>query len=373
MSTNFIKDPIHGNIEFDQNEQWALEIIDTLEFKRLKRISQLGECYLVFSSANHTRFSHSLGVFHLAKQFLNALNITNQKERNIVLAASLLHDIGHGPRSHSFELYTGYKHENMSIKIIKNKNGNIYKILTKNNINVNDVIDVINKKHKNKWMVQIVSSQIDADRLDYLLRDSYHSGVTYGKSVDYIFLFKKILLKNNEIVFDKKVVNLIETILFARQQMFKQLYTNIHVLCYETIMIKIFERWKFLYKKNFNFKDPYGLYHLFNSFLNDKEWDINDFLELDEDVYNLVLKSLWLEEDKILKNLLDCYFIKNTYSLKESNSKSFDYCLYEKEFYSKNEPIFIYDDKKLVEIIDKSEIISKLTKKTKKINYSFVK
>lgn len=373
MVIDFIKDPIHGNIIFEEDEKWALEIINTKEFKRLETISQLGECFMVFPSAKHTRFSHSLGVFYLAKQYINSLNITNKKDRNIVLAAALLHDIGHGPRSHSFELYTGYKHESMSIKIISNKEGNIYKILNKYNINVQDVIKIINKKHEKKWMIQIVSSQIDADRLDYLLRDSYHSGVTYGKSVDYIYLFERIKIVNDEIVYDKKVIHLIETILFARQQMFKQLYTNTNILCYETIMIKVFKRWKELFEKGFKFIDKFNLYNLFNSFLNDEEWDIDSFLKLDENTYNMILKSLYEENDKILHNLLDNYFHKNNFKLVESNNKEFDYRLYNKDFYSKKEPIYTILNQKIVEIIEVSDIIKSLSKNVKSINYVLVK
>lgn len=361
MSESFIKDPIHGNIEFNDNEQWALEIINTYEFKRLLTITQLGECANVFYSAKHTRFSHSLGVFHLAKQFLNALKIDDIKKRNIVLAAALLHDIGHGPKSHSFELYTNHHHEKMTIAIILNKNSNINKILEKYKIDINEVIQIIEKKHKNKWMIEIVSSQLDADRLDYLLRDSYHSGVVYGKSVDYSFLFKKMMIYNNHIIFDKKVVNLIETILFAREQMFKQLYTNIHVLCHEAIIIKVFQHWKKLYKNQFKFKDKYKLYYLFESFLNDQEWDIKNFLELNETVYNMILISLWEEDDKTLKSLLNSYFLNNCYFLNQTNAKYYDYLLIDKNLYTKKEPIYILDKNKIYEIDQLSPIIKNLS------------
>lgn len=373
MNNYFIKDPIHGNIVFDEDEKWALEIVKTPEFRRLSTITQLGECFLVFPSARHSRFSHSLGVFHLAKQFLNALKINNLKDRNVVLAAALLHDIGHGPRSHSFEIYTNYKHETMTIKIINNEDGNIYKILKKHNINIKEVTSIINKSHKSKWMIQIVSSQIDADRLDYLLRDSYHSGVTYGKSVDYMFLFEKIYIKNDEIVFDKKALNLIETILFARFQMFKQLYTNINILCYEALMIKIFKRWKKLHQQNFKFKDKYKLYNLFNSYLDDKEWNVDEFLKLDENIYNLVIKSLHDEDDQELHELVSSYLLENKYQLVESNNNDYDYQLIDKEFYTKKEPINIIFDDTMIEIIKKSDIVASLNKEISKINYVLVK
>ncbi len=373
-TSTFIKDPIHGDIEFNKEEAWALQIINTPEFQRLLTIKQLGECSHIFYSANHTRFSHSIGVFHLAKAYLNALGITNQKERNVVLAAALLHDIGHGPRSHSFEWYTGLCHEEMTIKIITNVKGNIVPILKAAKIDIKEVISIINKTHKNKWMIQIVSSQIDADRLDYLLRDSYHSGVVYGKSVDYSFLFKKISIQNNQIVYDKKVVHLIETILFARYQMFKQLYTNIHVLAYEAIIKKVFNRFKVLSQKKFKFKDKFNLYYLFDGFLNDTTWNLDDFLTLNEEIYDLILISLSEENDPELKSLINYYFSNKNFALEVTNKKSeSDYPLMEKLLYSPHkEPIMISDNKKLVEIDKISDFLKNFNNTAKEVNYKLI-
>ncbi len=370
QKNSFIRDSIHGNIEFTQDEEWALEIINTPEFMRLANITQLGECPRVFSSANHTRFSHSIGVFYLAKQYLNALGINNKQERNVVLAAALLHDIGHGPKSHSFELYVGMCHEEMSIKIISNTKGKIYAILQNAGIDINEVISIIKKQHPKKWMIQIVSSQIDADRLDYLLRDSYHSGAVYGKSVDYNFLFKKIALVNGEIVYEKKVVNLIESILFARYQMFKQVYTNIHVLTYETIVIKIFKRWKELSKQNFHFKDSFHLYHLFDAYLLDQKWDIERFMSLNESTYNLVLASLVEEDDSELQTLFSYYFNQKNVSLMPVMSEQeADYVLSEKELYSQKEPIIIWDNNEQIEINKVSDFLIHFQSVPQKIYY----
>lgn len=365
----YIKDPIHNNIEFNESELWIYELTQTREFKRLLSISQLGECSKVFVSSNNNRYSHSIGVYYLAKEYLNALNINDLKQRHVVLAAGLLHDIGHGPKSHSFEEYVGCKHEELTKRIILNKESDIYKILIKNNINPEEVISLISKSHKNKWMTTIISSQIDADRLDYLLRDSYYSGVACGKAVDYSFLFKQITIEDNMITYDSKTINLIETILFARYQMFQQLYLNKNIICYELLIINVFKRWKKLYEEGFKFKDKFKLYYLFNAFLEGTEWDLKTFLELDENKYNVILNSLWEEDDLIIKELLDSYYLENKYyvsSTPDINIK-FEVNKYttSKYFYDIEDPIYISSNSESpkCKLEDASEFIKTLSTK----------
>ena len=368
MSTSFIKDPIHDNIEFDQNEQWVLEIIETLEFKRLKRISQLGECYLIFPSANHTRFSHSLGVYHLAKQFLNALNVNSIKQRNVVLAAALLHDIGHGPRSHSFELYTGYKHENMSIKIIKNKNGEIYKKLVKNDIDVDEVVSIINKKHKNKWMVQIVSSQIDADRLDYLLRDSYFVGTHYG-TIDLNVLLKRVKIINNQLCFSEASSNLIKSFWYARVHMNSDIYENKNLRVFEWILESIFNRLREVKNIINQNKDKIYYFDRYSWIIFNQKISIKEYILMDDPSLFSFLESIKnLNLDKILNDLFDGFQNGNKFTYAtEDNFKKYKLEKYKDNIYAFKEETLkskkVYSDNEKYNVILYNEQHDKLTNK----------
>ncbi len=318
---NFIKDPIYGEISFSESEKWIVELINTNEFKRLKNIVQLGTCHFAFPSATHNRFTHSLGAFYLTRLFIQ--NIKSSKEindetYNAILTAGLLHDIGHGPSSHSFELYMNdnFHHEDMTIRMIENKEGQIYPILKKYNINIELIIQIIQNKTDEPWKYQIVSSGIDADRLDYLMRDSYFSGVIYGK-VDHSIIMKWILVKNNQICFDKKAYNVVENVLYSRITMFKQIYLHKLGVLKETLIIKLFKRIYDLNKIDFNFKDEKKLMYLLEPFLNDEieKWDINLYLEFTDITLNLLIQSISKEDDSILKKLSNSYINDSEFEL----------------------------------------------------------
>ncbi len=318
---DFIKDPIYGEISFSESEKWIIELINTNEFKRLKNIVQLGTCHFAFPSAVHNRFVHSLGVFNLARLFLNNIKATKEVDEETykaILTAGLLHDIGHGPSSHSFEIYMNNKfhHEDMTIRMIKNKKGQIYPILKKYKINIDLVIQIIENKTDELWKYQIVSSDIDADRLDYLMRDSYFSGVVYGK-VDFSILMKWILVKNNQICFDKKAHNVIENILYSRLAMFKQLYLHKMAILKETLVVKLLERIYDLNTLNFKFKDERNLMYLLKPFLNDEieNWDIALYLEFTDNTLNQLIESTLKEEDIILKKLANSYINDSEFEL----------------------------------------------------------
>ncbi|MBY7703816.1 HD domain-containing protein [Vibrio harveyi] len=180
MYEKVIRDNVHGDIYFDH--PIYIEIINSSEMQRLRRILQLAGSQFAYPSATHTRFSHCIGVYHVLKQFLknNDFKMIDEKDQMLVKLAGLLHDVGHAAFSHTFERITNKSHESYTTEIIKNVDGNINKILKKYDIDPDDIVAIIEGTYKNNIINLLVSSQIDADRFDYLIRDSYNCGVDYA-------------------------------------------------------------------------------------------------------------------------------------------------------------------------------------------------
>jgi uncharacterized protein len=186
------RDPIHGLIRIDRRDEFVLELIDTPEMQRLRRIRQLGVSSLTYHGAEHSRFVHSLGVFNFAQRILDALTrryrghaVAEYLELHgkAVKAASLLHDIGHGPFSHVMErAFDQHKaHEQRSVEIIRDGSSHVGAVLRRHGVDAEQVAQLIEHTSPHGLLMDIVSSQLDADRMDYLLRDSYCTGVQYGR------------------------------------------------------------------------------------------------------------------------------------------------------------------------------------------------
>lgn len=188
------RDPVHRLIRIECSDQFILDLINTPEFQRLRRVRQLGVSSLTYHGAEHSRFAHSLGVFNFAQRIISTLQrrygpdhpVTKHlgSHQRVAKAAALLHDIGHGPFSHMIERAadSSFDHEIMTTQLITTDFGptSIHAILTRHGIRPQDVADVIAKVYPHRLVVDIVSSQLDADRMDYLLRDSLMTGVEYG-------------------------------------------------------------------------------------------------------------------------------------------------------------------------------------------------
>ncbi|MGL4768738.1 MAG: HD domain-containing protein [Mycoplasmoidaceae bacterium] len=246
---NFFKDPIYGEISFDNN-QLFFELISSKEFIRLKEIKQLGICEKIFYTATHNRYSHSLGVYHLSKLFIKNLGIDiKSKNAEITMVAALLHDIGHGPFSHVFEKISNVNHETMTIKIINSPQTQINRILKKYNIDVDKVCNIYKYISDEPWMWQIISSTVDVDRMDYILRDSYTIGTHYG-TIDIPLLISRTRLNDKKyIIHSYRSKNMIQAFLKARIFMKEDVYENNNVILYEWVLINIFEEIKKSRKK----------------------------------------------------------------------------------------------------------------------------
>ena len=200
-----LRDAVHDLISLESEDRFILDLIDTKEFQRLRRIRQLGLAYFVYPSAEHSRFVHALGVFNFARRMINQLLVRHHAEESIkkplqkhskaIKAAALLHDLGHGPFSHVFERVfdndASMKHEQWTCEIIRDQGTDVHKKLVGSGIDVNEVCTLVWDKAHEKYdevhevrhyfIRDIVSSQLDADRMDYLLRDSLFTGARYGR------------------------------------------------------------------------------------------------------------------------------------------------------------------------------------------------
>lgn len=209
-----IKDPLHGYISLSEEEK---NVIDSPKMQRLRRIRQLGLSYLVYPGATHTRFQHSLGVMHLASKFADSLNLSEEKKKEVRIAA-LLHDSGHGPFSHASELVAekrGLSHEKLSCQVVD-------ELSDKYSANPSRVKKMIRGKLE---IGQVVAGDIDADRIDYLMRDAHTSGLQHGQ-IESDTIIQLAEIDSRRLVFDFKAVQALESLFTARFHMMKSLYNH---------------------------------------------------------------------------------------------------------------------------------------------------
>ncbi|RCV65163.1 hypothetical protein C5S53_05160 [Methanophagales archaeon] len=227
-----IRDPIHGYIELDE---LAIAIIDTAAMQRLRRIKQLGFAYLVYPGANHTRFEHSLGTYHLMNVLLDTLEVSKAEEKEL-LVASLIHDIGHGPYSHVTEpllkKITGKSHDDIGDIIYKQDTEhtkNIADVLEEHSVDRRKVMGYIKGVGVNDGddhdFSRILNGEIDVDKMDYLVRDAYYTGVAYGV-VDNIRLIQGLEFFKGHLVITEKGLLPAEYLLFSRFLMCPTVYKH---------------------------------------------------------------------------------------------------------------------------------------------------
>lgn len=294
-----IRDAIHDYIHVDHLIIWRL--INSQEMQRLRRIKQLGGTYQVFQSAEHSRFVHSLGVYQVVRRMLETeclSNALNDYDKLCVMCAGLLHDIGHGPFSHSFEGVFGGNHEDMTVKMIL-EDSEVHHILSSFYEKLpQDVASIIQHTHPHHILIQMVSSQLDADRMDYLLRDSYMSGTTYGY-FDMSRILRTMRIRDGKIVYKESGVQAIENYILARYHMYWQVYYHPTARSYEHLLQCIFQRVKDLYREGYDFQTQ--LDYLIPMLENRVE--VQDFVDLDEAVVLYYFKEFRHEKDFILSDL----------------------------------------------------------------------
>ena len=299
-----ISDPVFGFIKIKRGLLY--DIVQHPFFQRLNRINQLGLASVVYPGARHTRFQHSLGAFHLMSEAIKSLTEKGvyifDSEAEAVQAAILMHDIGHGPFSHVLEntMIHGISHEDISLMMMEQINHDL-----KDQLNL--AISIFKDEYPNKIFHQLISSQLDMDRLDYLRRDSFYTGVTEG-NIGSARIIKMLNVADDKLVVDSKGIYSIENYLTTRRLMYWQVYLHKTAVGYEKVLVNTLKRAKYLVRQGLNvFATPALAYFLKNDI--DAQWfashpeALQMYAELDDSDIWSALKVWKHSEDKILSTL----------------------------------------------------------------------
>lgn len=312
IKQKIINDPVYGFITI--NHPLIFKIIAHPFFQRLRRIHQMALAYLVYPGAVHTRLHHSLGAYHLVGLALSELQSKgvdiSADEIVATKAAILLHDVGHGPFSHALEeeFLAGVHHEELSVKMMEKMNREF-------NGALDLAIQIFTNKYHKKFLHQLISGQLDVDRMDYLTRDSYFTGVSEGV-IGYDRIIKMLVVHNNELMIEEKGIYSIEKFLIARRLMYWQAYLHKAVLCSEKMLVNILKRAKYLCSiGNTSIKTSSGT----DYFLFEFDGTINDevlqkFAAIDDIDFEFAIKKWSQNDDFVLRDL--CTRILNRQLLK---------------------------------------------------------
>ena len=304
-ATNKLKilnDPIYGFILIPNS--LIFDIIEHPYYQRLRRISQMGLSNLVYPGANHTRFQHAVGCLELMQKTVRVLRVKgieiSKKEENALYIAILLHDIGHGPFSHALEhsIVNGISHEDISLKFMQQLNEEF-------NGKLELAIDIFKGTYERKFFHQLISSQLDIDRLDYLKRDSFFTGVAEGNiSSDRMIAMLNVV--DDELVIEKKGIYSVEKFLLARRLMYWQVYLHKTGLVAEHMLVNILKRAKVLAEDGVELPASEAFrFFLYNKITEDdfNEDVLDIFSKLDDYDIMSAIKEWVNHSDKILSNL----------------------------------------------------------------------
>lgn len=311
-----LNDPVYGFITLKHSK--SLWLMDHPFMQRLRRITQLGLSHLVYPGAVHNRFHHALGSLYLMQEAIETLRSKGveitEAEQEAVCYAILLHDVGHGPFSHALEhsIVTGVHHEDISLLIMNRLN-------TELNGALDLAIELFQNKYHKKFLHQLVSSQLDMDRLDYLARDSFYSGVTEGK-VGSERIIRMLAVENDNLVIEEKGIYSIEKFIVARRLMYWQVYLHRTVLSAEHMLMLALKRAKHLSKRGEKlFGSPALSTFLNNDF--EKEAFIQNpeilelFCDLDDTDILGAMKAWRNNEDKVLADLSSRLLDRNLFRI----------------------------------------------------------
>ncbi len=321
IQRKIINDPVHGFITI--NDPLIFAIVNHPFFQRLRRIQQMALAHLVYPGAVHTRMHHSLGAYHLM-----CIAISELKDKGIEITedeaqaakiAILLHDIGHGPYSHALEnvLLKGVHHEDISLLIMQRLN-------TEDNTPIKGKLDlaikIFTNNYPKKFLHQLISGQLDVDRLDYLSRDSFFTGVSEGV-IGYERILKMLTVHDNELVVEEKGMNSVEKFLMSRRLMYWQVYCHKTVVASENMLVKIIERAQLLFKQN---PDSIKTGSVLDHFLGDFSGQIKDiqldaFCQLDDTDVLFAVKKWQQHSDVILSLLCNRLLNRNCYKCQIQN------------------------------------------------------
>ena len=346
-----INDPVHGFIKIPH--EILFDVIEHPYFQRLRRISQTGLLNLIFPGATHTRFHHALGAMHLMFTALETLKlkgteISKEEEKSAMLAI-LLHDIGHGPFSHALEnmLMDDWHHEKLSLLLMNKMNAEFGGELSM-------AIEMFQGKYHRKFFNQLISSQLDVDRLDYLKRDSFYTGVSEG-NINTQRIISMMNVSEDELVIDAKGIYSIENFLTARMFMYWQVYYHKTSALAEHLLVKILARAKTLVSQGYDLPASENLKYFLhrNQFEKATEEDIQRFTDLDDNDVIQAMKFWTKTEDQILSYLCKSVIERNLLKTKIS-SKPFDPEFVKEKIQQTNAVFNIENGSELVDEISRS-------------------
>lgn len=303
MNEKVFRDPVHNYITV--NHPVIYDLINSKEFQRLRRVKQVSTTVFTFHGAEHSRFSHCLGVYEIARRVTEIFDtkfpeIWDTNEDLLTMVATLLHDVGHGAYSHTFEKLFDTDHEAITQEIITSPDTEVNAILRQVSPDFPEkVASVINHTYHNKQVVQLISSQIDCDRMDYLLRDSYYSGANYGQ-FDLTRILRVIRPTKDGIVFEYNGMHAVEDYIVSRFQMYMQVYFHPASRAMEVLLQNLLKRAKYLYHIDSHFFEktsPNLIPFLAN------QASLADYLSLDDGVMNTYFQAWISAEDDILADL----------------------------------------------------------------------
>lgn len=313
-------DPIYGFITIPN--ELIYDLIQHPYFQRLRRISQMGLSYLVYPGANHTRFHHALGCMHLMQKAIDTLRfkdvVISAEEENALLIAILLHDIGHGPFSHAMErsIVEDVHHEAISLLFMNQLNEEFGGRLSL-------AIQVFKGEYHRKFMLQLISSQLDMDRMDYLKRDSFYTGVAEG-NVNSERLIQMMNVENDVLVIEEKGIYSVEKFLLSRRLMYWQAYLHKTSLVAELILMKTLKRAKELTLKGINLPCSEPLSYFMHNKVTLDDFDaekLDLFSQLDDFDIISALKTWQRQDDFVLSTLSKMIINRDLLKIKLSAEK----------------------------------------------------
>ena len=316
-----ISDPVHGFIKIPH--EILFKVIEHPYFQRLRRISQTGLLSLIFPGATHTRFHHALGAMHLMFTALETLRLKgieiSEEEEKSVMLAILLHDIGHGPFSHALEslLMADWHHEKLSVLLMEKLNKEF-------SGEFSVALEMFQGKYYRKFFNQLISSQLDMDRLDYLKRDSFYTGVAEG-NVNEQRIISMLNVYQDELVVDEKGIYSVEQYLTARMFMYWQVYFHKGAVIAEHLLVKVLKRAKYLIGQGQRLEASDNLkYFLYKTdFEIATDEDIKRFTELDDNDILQAIK-LWENENDFVLSYLCKTIVRRKFPKIISSPKQFE-------------------------------------------------
>ncbi|GMA49435.1 hypothetical protein GCM10025857_07920 [Alicyclobacillus contaminans] len=297
-----LKDPVHDEILVD--DPWIWRLVNTAAVQRLRRIRQLGTSYLTFHGAEHSRFTHSLGAYETMRRVLHYLQReygwpADLRERRLALSAALLHDVGHGPFSHTFERIYPVHHEQWTQRILMEDDELASVLAEIDDTFASELAGVLRKDGRHPYIQQLITSQLDVDRMDYLLRDALHTGVSYGR-FELARLIRSLALHEGTVVLKQSGLHTAEQYILARYFMYTQVYLHPVTMGSDLLVAQILRRADELWKSGQSVDMPHELVALFEG---QDAVTVREYLAVDESTLQYAFHSWARSSDPVLRDL----------------------------------------------------------------------